>query len=56
MTLIERLHKPTHVLMPIGAKTTMTPEMAAQVCHSYLKSCRVLIPMLFRSTSDTEEE
>ena len=42
--------------MPIGKNTSLAPEIAAQICHRYLKSCRVLIPMLFTSTSETESE
>ena len=49
MTVVDKIYKPTHIIMPIGEATTSSPAAAAYACHNYLKNCHTVIPMLLKS-------
>jgi L-ascorbate metabolism protein UlaG (beta-lactamase superfamily) len=44
MALIQRIHKPTVGLIPIGDRFTMGPETAALACNEFL-DLEVIVPI-----------
>lgn len=49
MAIVDELYRPTHVLMPVGDKCTLSPFDAAYACKQFLNNCQTLIPMYFSS-------
>ncbi|CDW90903.1 beta-lactamase-like protein [Stylonychia lemnae] len=47
MAIIDKLYKPTHLLLPIGGSFTMGPREAAYAVSRFLPSATVTIPMHF---------
>lgn len=47
MEVVDRVYKPTHVILPIGEGTMTDASVAAQACHIFLKHCHTVIPMYF---------
>jgi L-ascorbate metabolism protein UlaG (beta-lactamase superfamily) len=45
MQIIEDLHHPNFLMIPIGDRFTMGPEGAAFACKKFFKSARYIIPM-----------
>ena len=42
------MYRPTHVILPMGPQTTMSPFDAAYICRNLLSNCHTVIPMLFK--------
>ena len=55
MKHVDKVYSPSHVVIPIGPLSSLSPAEAALACSEYLRSYHTLIPLFMTLESDSED-